>query len=57
MVNLTSCEKHPECVVVYENTFGCPVCKMIGEIAGIVYSINDDSDKEKLDEIKEKISR
>lgn len=55
MVNFSSCDKHAGCIVVFDNVDGCPVCGMIEEIVDILESKCGDSNKERLDEIREKI--
>lgn len=57
MINFSSCDKHADCLVVFDNVDGCPVCKMIEEITDIIDSKFKRSEtvREKLDEIKEKL--
>ena len=51
MINFLSCDKHADCLVVFDNIDGCPVCKMVEEITDAID--RKTPAKEKLEAIKE----
>lgn len=51
MVNFSSCDRHQDCLIVFDNIHGCPVCEMVKKVESAIG--RKGSAKEKIEEIKE----